>query len=384
MSTIHQYFLAIGSFQGIVLFLLLFFDSRMSLASKILGLCCLVLGLFFIVPFITSGLVPTGLYPMAVWLFFLPVLMGPLVYLYCRKVVFDEPFKSTDWLHFLPLPACYLLNMDALFIYHEEFRLWIIGGQAPTLRVWLSEYILFIVAFIYTVAAAFVIRNYHQRALDNLSNFNPAVFKWLSLLIAASIVVWVGKAIMSFTDFNVAEMIVISDALIVVMIYLIALAQWRNPKIFTLSHVQDATAKSEVPSSEPETQSQAQSKNQAGGVIDEDIRTSLYQSMLDEFEKNALHQDSQLTLTKLAQITGISTHHLSEVLNKHAGKNFNQFVNAYRIKEVCERLKTNSNEKLLDIAFEAGFSSKSTFNTLFKKITGQTPTHYREQHNDLE
>jgi len=376
MSTLHQYLLAIGCFQGIMFFLLLVFDARMTLASKILGLYCLMLGLFFITPFITTGIAPAYLYPLAAWLFFLPLTFGSMIYLYCRKVVFDEPYKNTDWLHFLPLLICYVLNADALFLYHEEFRLWIIGGQAPTLRVWLSEYVLFVVAFFYIVTTAFVVKNYQKRALNTLSNFNPAVFKWLGLLIVVNIIAWVGKAITSFTDFRVAAVVVLSDAIILILIYLIALTQWRNPNIFTLSQTQPNTVTSQ------KTPIQKQSKQ--AGVIDVDMRKNLYQSLVDDFEKNNLYRDNQLTLTKLAQITGISTHHLSEVLNQHAGKNFNQFVNAYRVEEVCERLKSGTKENLLDLAFNAGFSSKSTFNTFFKKATGLTPTRFRQQYINLK
>jgi AraC-like DNA-binding protein len=75
----------------------------------------------------------------------------------------------------------------------------------------------------------------------------------------------------------------------------------------------------------------------------------------------------------------LSPHHLSEVLNQHAGKNFNHFINAYRVKEVCEKLNSSSSLKVLDIAIQSGFSSKSTFNTIFKKFMGVTPTQYREK-----
>jgi len=81
----------------------------------------------------------------------------------------------------------------------------------------------------------------------------------------------------------------------------------------------------------------------------------------------------------LAETVGISTHHLSEVLNQHEGKNFYQFVNEYRINYVCEQLKMDKNIKILDLAMSAGFSSKSTFNAVFKQFTQHTPSQYRQQ-----
>ena len=368
MSTLHQYISAIGSFQGIILFILLTTDSRVTAASKVLGLCCLCLGLTFLLPFITSGIAHKALNPLAVWIFFLPVMYAPLIYLYCRKVVFDKPFQATDLIHLLPLCVCYLLNIDALFSYHEEFRLWVVGAPAPTLRVWLSEYLLFGFAIFYTLAAALVIKTYQQQATNTLSNFDSSIFKWLGILIFSFVLIWSTKAVMALTNVATKEMLIISDALIVIVIYLIALAQWRSPKLFNISNI-----------SGDELAHSKDSNFEAAGTMDEETHAILFDVLKKQFEQEALYRNSKLTLTKLAELTGISSHHLSEVLNQYVGRNFNHFVNAYRVDEVCERLKSSSSSKVLDIALEAGFSSKSTFNTIFKKYKGVTPTEYRQQ-----
>jgi len=96
-------------------------------------------------------------------------------------------------------------------------------------------------------------------------------------------------------------------------------------------------------------------------------------------QEHKSYLDNQLTLTSLAEIVGISTHHLSEVLNQHEGKNFYQFVNKYRIDFVCEQLKSDTEIKILDLAMSAGFSSKSTFNAVFKQFVKLTPSQYRQQ-----
>jgi AraC-like DNA-binding protein len=85
-----------------------------------------------------------------------------------------------------------------------------------------------------------------------------------------------------------------------------------------------------------------------------------------------------LTLPALAQQAGISVHDLSYVLNEGFGENFFQFVNRYRVEE-AKRLLTSAQHRhlsILGIAFEAGFSSKTTFNTTFKKLTGQSPSDF--------
>jgi AraC-like DNA-binding protein len=90
--------------------------------------------------------------------------------------------------------------------------------------------------------------------------------------------------------------------------------------------------------------------------------------------------DSELTLSNLAKDLNISRSQLSILINEGTGDNFYDFVNKYRVEEV-KRLLTDPNVKnynLLGIALEAGFKSKSTFNLIFKRFTGLTPTEYRK------
>ena len=63
--------------------------------------------------------------------------------------------------------------------------------------------------------------------------------------------------------------------------------------------------------------------------------------------------------------------------------NFYHFVNYYRVEKVKESIAENKNQNLtlLAIAYDSGFNSKTTFNTIFKKFTGQTPTQYIKKHN---
>jgi len=73
----------------------------------------------------------------------------------------------------------------------------------------------------------------------------------------------------------------------------------------------------------------------------------------------------------------MSRHHVSEVLNLQAYKNIYEF----RVGAVCERLQARTSNNILSIALDKGFSSKSAFNMVFKKITGLTPSQYRKTHD---
>ncbi len=109
--------------------------------------------------------------------------------------------------------------------------------------------------------------------------------------------------------------------------------------------------------------------------------------LLDSYSKklNALmvqkkrYLDPDITLETLAEELKLPKHHLSQVFNEHFHKNFYQYINAYRIGEVQERLKRDNHSNILEIAFACGFNSKSTFNTYFKSITGFTPSKFRQE-----
>ena len=92
-------------------------------------------------------------------------------------------------------------------------------------------------------------------------------------------------------------------------------------------------------------------------------------------EVERLYISPELTLRQLAGEINLHPNKLSWLLNEHFEMNFNDYVNSFRLKEFQERalLPNAKNFTLLGLAFESGFSSKSTFNDYFKKKTGLTP-----------
>jgi AraC-like DNA-binding protein len=91
-------------------------------------------------------------------------------------------------------------------------------------------------------------------------------------------------------------------------------------------------------------------------------------------------RDSELTLSDLAARLDSTPHKLSEALNTRVGQTFYDFVNGYRVREVQRRIMAGEARslKMLALAMDAGFASKSTFNDVFKKHTRQTPSGFRQ------
>ncbi|PKP15351.1 MAG: hypothetical protein CVU06_16725, partial [Bacteroidetes bacterium HGW-Bacteroidetes-22] len=107
----------------------------------------------------------------------------------------------------------------------------------------------------------------------------------------------------------------------------------------------------------------------------------ILQKLSEMIEKDKIYLDSDLTLRRLAINLSTNTTYLSKLINQKYQQNFNSFINKYRIKESIRLMEhpENANLTLEALSERAGFNSKSSFNTFFKKYTGYTPTAYLHQ-----
>jgi AraC-like DNA-binding protein len=111
-------------------------------------------------------------------------------------------------------------------------------------------------------------------------------------------------------------------------------------------------------------------------------KAAAYTGKLIQFmEREKPFKKAELMLPELAASLSISPNHLSQILNDNLGQSFFDFINAYRVKEAQQALLDPSKQHLtiLAIAYEVGFNSKSTFNTVFKKHTQMTPSQYKKR-----
>lgn len=106
----------------------------------------------------------------------------------------------------------------------------------------------------------------------------------------------------------------------------------------------------------------------------EDIQIKLGHVM----DKEKKYLESDISLPSLAEAVGVTTHQLSEYLNLHSGVSFSRYVNGYRVEEVKAQLVAQRSTPILELAFEAGFNSKSAFNAAFAEMTGTTPSAWRK------
>ncbi|MBM9500934.1 helix-turn-helix transcriptional regulator [Leptospira sp. 201903071] len=122
-------------------------------------------------------------------------------------------------------------------------------------------------------------------------------------------------------------------------------------------------------------------KNSRIKGLNKDSLREMILTLMDS-EKVFLTEDLSLQmLSKELNENGfeINSSQLSEFINGEFGKNYNQFLNEYRIEEACVMLQSEPERSILSIALAAGFNSKSTFNRVFKQIRKITPLEHREK-----
>ncbi|MEM9425481.1 MAG: AraC family transcriptional regulator [Pseudomonadota bacterium] len=108
--------------------------------------------------------------------------------------------------------------------------------------------------------------------------------------------------------------------------------------------------------------------------------TTLLNALDQLLEDTALHRDTGLTLARLARRLGVPARQLSRAINRGTGENFSRYINGKRV-GTAEALLKDTDLSVTEIMLEAGFFSKSTFNTEFRRVTGETPSSYRKQHS---
>src|SRR5690625_6459243 len=99
-------------------------------------------------------------------------------------------------------------------------------------------------------------------------------------------------------------------------------------------------------------------------------------------EEEKVFLRANLNIEQFSSMIDYPVKDVSSVINKHFGTNFFEFVNSYRVEEAKQLLTdpAHSDKTILDILLESGFSSKSAFHRLFRRLAGRPPAEYGKQH----
>ncbi len=280
-------------------------------------------------------------------------------------------FERRDFLLFVP-SIIYLTFRFILFAQNLEFKSWFDKNYyQPIVNPFVT-----ITEFVWNVGLLYFSIRYYRKYRawldENYSDTERIKFKWLKNFLYLFTFVFLLGAIFDFTGSFVRPLSYIQyfyfEFVLALAIYYLAIAGYLRSETIEINFTETESEKIETVRNERKTLlGEGELRN---------FKTRLENLMITE--KPFL--DPQLTLGALAKLLGVNTTALSFVINNGFGKNFNDFVNEFRINEVKTKLASGAaqNQNLLGIALDAGFNSKATFNRAFKKFTGVAPKEFQD------
>jgi len=299
------------------------------------------------------------------------LLYGPIILIYTRSIIYKNLVLTSKVLsHTLP----FLLLLFLSFVgYHVQplgrqqmIQSAIIEQQLP-----LGLYILIIGIhlhiFIYLFLAWREVKTYRTRIKEILSSIYRINLDWLSFMIYSLgflLILSLVNGLMPLMSFKRY----FDAGLVIVFVFLfffvnaIVIKGLRHPEIF--SGIE-----------EPE-----RIQKYKGSTLTVQDRDDLQTRLMDLMVNEKVFLNPEISLDDLSQKLSVSSKKISQLLNETFHQNYFDFVNSHRIEE-AKRLMTESKDPkitVLEIMYQAGFNSKSSFNTLFKKKTGLTPTEYKK------
>ncbi len=335
----------------------------------------------------------------------LPFLFGPLHFLYAKYLIAsNKKFSAKEWLHFIPFIIYKAYNIPAYLVSERELIAYIKGWEITGRPFFLdfSGWVVSLQGLTYMVLTIILIKKYNIRLKEVYSSIDKINLNWLRNITYMTFFIWIvvfveNVLILAGREFLGGKLDIIS-LLTAIFIYIMGYLGLSKSEIFSQVRVperkfspsrddlQPVTAESSRQGIQPddgETEddpAQASPKYEKSGLTLKRAKTYLNQ-LLDLMEQEKPFQNSELTLQDLSDKLSITTHNLSQVINTQLRQNFFDFVNQYRVEEVKKALGSPDKQhlKILSIALDAGFNSKTSFNTIFKKFTNHTPTEYRRR-----
>jgi AraC-like DNA-binding protein len=375
MNEVFGTFYLLAALQGVLLSVFLFTKKENHAANLVLAVATLALSLeLATVVYYSYGWY--NRFPHAMGFSYpFPALYGPLFFLYTKLISKkEERLRAIDLLHFTPVFVVYCITAPIFFSSGEEKITFLnnmfLNIHDPIFSIF--EGLIPVQGITYTILIIKIVAEYNRSIKDSYSNIDLINLNWLKYLTLGMIIIWTIVALLTIVSAvmpHVARIDALLNIPLALLIYSIGYMGLKQPEIFL------------DPSSIPQ-QNQNAAKYRRSGLSDEnaeEIKRKLLALMTSD--KPFLSQD--LTLQKLSERLKTSSHNLSEVINTKMHQSYFDFINQYRIEEFKSRLADPESERynLLSIAFDSGFQSKGTFNSIFKKFTGMTPSEYKARLN---
>ena len=304
------------------------------------------------------------------------LLAMPLFYLYVLSVCYsDFRLKWKHLVHLLPILLVNLVFIPRLYLASNADMKLLSGDLEHMPEIYLIQILIEFQYVFYIVSAFLILKKYREIYLENYTNPSTSTYKYLFqmttvFLIAHGLVAL--KNLLRYSDYRQMFLwlnVVVGSVALFITCWLVMKAL-NHPELFRGINSKLQLTKDIL----PEVEEKTASKN-----VQDDAISSLISILKQYMAQKEPFLDPSLTIQELANQIDIPVRDLSVLINHHMDQHFFDFVNEYRIQKAMGILKDQSRSQLtvLEILYEVGFNSKSSFNTSFKKHTNLTPTAYR-------
>lgn len=273
------------------------------------------------------------------------LLIGPLLRWYVLAMTrYNFEFSKNKLLEFVPFALIFVMSFFVS-------RKWFETNNKEVIIVFASALIFIYLHFAFYIFLSGRLLQKVKGAYRNVlqTKSQKAIFEWLQVLIIGFIVIWISYFL------NIVEDTV--PYIVGPIVYSVV--------IYFLSYKAFQLKTTEID----------------GDAFKKNDNEWLYNKITELVIRDKLYLESDLSLSGLSKMVGKSTQNTSEAINQYAKRNFNEFINYYRIQD-AKRMLLDANTKnytISTIAFDAGFSTLSSFNSAFKKFEGITPSIYKKR-----
>ncbi|WP_121808177.1 ABC transporter permease [Mucilaginibacter kameinonensis] len=288
--------------------------------------------------------------------------IGPLLFFYVLKVARPEyKFRRKDLLHFSPLllevSAHIFATIEGIKTGVPTYNTVIFQRLNPVLQA-----LAFISVVLYLYQCRTLIENFYQQQKFNGGDRYRHELRWINNLLMGFGVLWFLWIPFVAVDYFYYNQQLGAQAYYPLYLLLMLMIIWMAARAFLRPEI---TA---LPITAPVLKPLLPEELRQKGIwLKRAIKENLY------------YQDPELSLSSLAEKLGLTTHELSRIVNTVLKKSFNDFINEYRVQSAIRKMQDAAYDHitLLGIAYESGFNSQSSFNRIFKQITGKSPLEYK-------
>jgi AraC-like DNA-binding protein len=344
----HQlniFLLMFGAAQGGLLSIWFLKNQHKKVANVWFALFLIAIGIQLTLKVITKSWMMENVLYVYLASYKMPYVIGPLLYLYCRARV-DNRFVKKDLLHFLP----FIFFVACNFIAYEH---------------WLSPYVHWRP---YTQGLAQLI-SISVYAYFSLRLRDEGVKKFICSAVAAEVIIICTLSFMyvyygRFPDVRLLFLV------LTCLIYWISYSVLARPNLFLLRDENPVVALAIK-----------KSTKYAHSSLKPEEASRLERELKKFMDIDRLYLDSNLSIEILSEKLNTSRHHLSQVMNERLEKTYMDYISELRLEEAKRRLSNPANFRftIAAIALDSGFNSVSSFNDVFKRRFGLTPSKFRDQ-----